>query len=296
MKARIMMPLLCVLLFTACEKEIDFDYHEIAPLVVVEGRVTNEGTEVHITKSRSVTDSVRGKTLPGATVVITCDGHQETLSYHPADDCYKSAMKGQAGKTYQLSIDFEGKHYESASTMPAPAPIISTQFYWMKVLEERLLVNVLWATDPRPDVRDYYYFRMDRRSSHPHVLAKIKNHPKPYRWNVFDDRGNPPGFVFRDIHCMMERTAEEDKEDDWDRILYAGDTITMQLMTIDQPTYDYFRTLISGQSGGANPISNITGGCLGYFTAASICRSDTLIYRPEEVLDATDYHPQFSGK
>ncbi len=113
---------------------------------------------------------------------------------------------------------------------------------------------------------------------------------------MFDDRGNPPGFVFRDIHCMMERTAEEDKEDDWDRILYAGDTITMQLMTIDQPTYDYFRTLISGQSGGANPISNITGGCLGYFTAASICRSDTLIYRPEEVLDATDYHPQFSGE
>ena len=203
MKARIMMPLLCVLLFTACEKEIDFDYHEIAPLVVVEGRVTNEGTEVHIIKSRLVTDSVRGKTLPGATVVITCDGHQETLSYHPADDCYTSAMKGQAGKTYQLSIDFEGKHYESASTMPAPAPIISTQFYWMKVLEERLLVNVLWATDPRPDVRDYYYFRMDRRSSHPHVLAKIKNHPKPYRWNVFDDRGNPPGYVFRDIHCMM---------------------------------------------------------------------------------------------
>ena len=296
MKARIMMPLLCVLLFTACEKEIDFDYHEIAPLVVVEGRVTNEGTEVHITKSRLVTDSVRGKTLPGATVVITCDGHQETLSYHPADDCYTSAMKGQAGKTYQLSIDFEGKHYESTSTMPAPAPIISTQFYWMKVLEERLLVNVLWATDPRPNVRDYYYFRMDRHSSQPHVLAKIKNHPKPYRWNVFDDRGNPPGFVFRDIHCMMERTAEEDKEDDWDRILYTGDTITMQLMTIDQPTYDYFRTLISGQSDGANPISNITGGCLGYFTAASISRSDTLIYRPEEVLDATDYHPQISGE
>ena len=296
MKERTVLLLFGLLLFTACEKDIDFDYHEIAPLVVVEGRVTNEGTEVHITHSRSVNDSVRGKTLPGATVVISCDGHTDTLTYHPADDCYKSPMTGEAGKTYHLSIDFEGKHYESTSTMPDPAPIVSTQFYWMKVLEERLLVNVLWAEDPHPDTRDYYYFRMDRRSSHPHALAKSKNHPKAYRWNVFDDRGNPPGFVFRDIHCMMERTAEEDKEDDWDRILYEGDTVTIQLMTIDQPTYNYFRTLTSGQGGGANPISNITGGCLGYFTAASVSRSDTLIYRLEDVQDASDYHPQFSGK
>ena len=266
MKERTVLLLFGLLLFTACEKDIDFDYHEIAKLVVVEGRVTNEGTEVHISHSRSVNDSVRGKTLPGATVVISCDGHQDTLTFHPAD------------------------------TMPDPAPIVSTQFYWMKVLEERLLVNVLWAKDPHPDTRDYYYFRMDRRSSHPHALAKSKNHPKAYRWNVFDDRGNPPGFVFRDIHCMMERTAEEDKEDDWDRILYEGDTVTIQLMTIDQPTYNYFRTLTSGQGGGANAISNITGGCLGYFTAASVSRSDTLIYRLEEVQDASDYHPQFSGK
>ncbi len=291
MRGRTILPLFILLLFTACEKEIDFDYHEIDPLVVIEGRVTNEGSEVKITHSRSVNDSVQGKTLPGATVVITCDGHKETLSYHHADNCYKSSMKGQVGKTYQLSIDFDGEHYESISTMPAPAPIISTQFYWMKVLDERLLVNILWAADPHPDTRDYYYFRMDRRSSHPHALAKSKNHPKAYRWNVFDDRGNPPGLVYRDIHCMMERTAEEDEEDNWDRILYPGDTVTIQLMTIDQPTFDYFRTLNSGQGGGANPVSNISGGCLGYFTAASISRSDTLIYRPEEVQDAVDYLP-----
>ena len=59
---------------------------------------------------------------------------------------------------------------------------------------------------------------------------------------------------------------------------------------------NYFRTLNSGQGGGANPISNITGGCLGYFTAASISRSDTLIYHPEEVQDATDYLPPLKGK
>ena len=50
---------------TACEKELDFEYHETEPVVVIEGRVTNEGTEILITKSRSVTDSVRGRCRQG---------------------------------------------------------------------------------------------------------------------------------------------------------------------------------------------------------------------------------------
>ena len=108
---------------------------------------------------------------------------------------------------------------------------------------------------------------------------------RAYRWNVFDDRGNPPGRVFRDIHCMMEKTAIEDKEDDWDKILYDGDTITLQLMSIDLPAYDYFRTLISGQSAGANPVSNISGGCLGYFMASGITHADTVVLRLNEVTD-----------
>ena len=58
-------------LLTACKKEIDFDYNEIPAIVVVEGKVTNEGTEVMITKSRSVTDSVWGRCLPGAVVTVS---------------------------------------------------------------------------------------------------------------------------------------------------------------------------------------------------------------------------------
>ena len=61
-------------------------------------------------------------------------------------------------------------------------------------------------------------------------------------------------------------------------IASEGDTITFTLMTIDRPTYDFFRSVRSGQSGGgANPTSNITGdNCLGYFTATSITHADTL--------------------
>ncbi len=269
------------LLLSSCKKEIDFDYNEIETIVVVEGKVTNEGTEVMITKTRNVTDSIRGRCLPGATVVISHDGMSETIGYDPLTQCYRSSMKGTAGTTYQLTIDFEGRRYEGTAAIPAAAPILSTEFYWFSMLDESIVVYEMWATDPDPTERNYYWFRMDRKSHHPHFMDR--KHEKPYRWNVFDDRGTPSGLIYRDIMCMSERVAHEDKEDDWDRILYEGDTVTFQLMTIDRPTFDYFQSLRAGQSGGANPRSNLSGGCLGYFTAGSLMHADTLVFSYDSI-------------
>ena len=84
---------------------------------------------------------------------------------------------------------------------------------------------------------------------------------------------------------MMEQTAIDDEEDNWEKILYDGDLIMLQLLTIDATAYEYFRTLISGQGGGANPKSNISGGCLGYFMAASISRADTVVFHLDNVPD-----------
>lgn len=268
-------------LLASCKKEIDFDYHEIEPIVVVEGRVTNEGTEVFITKSRNVTDSVRGTCLPGAIVTITQHQSSTTIPYNENSNSYHSGLKGKAGETYLLSVDFEGHHYEGTATMPAAAPIISTEFLWFSMLDERILVYEMWAQDPEPDERNYYWYRMDRITNHPHFMDR--RHKKPYLWNVFDDRGNPPGLLYRDIMCMSERAANEDEEENWDRILYEGDTITFQLMTIDRPSFDYFQSLRAGQSGGANPRSNLTGGCLGYFTAGTVSRADTIVFHYDAV-------------
>ncbi|MBR1934023.1 MAG: DUF4249 domain-containing protein [Prevotella sp.] len=285
MSKKLLYALFFPLLLTACKKEIDFDYHEAEPIVVVEGRVTNEGTEVLLTRTRQVEDSVRGQGLSGAAVVVTdAAGTHHPLSFDPATATYRSPLVGTPGQTYTLSIDFEGRHYEGTSTMPQAAPIVSAQFLWQPVLQERLLVYEVWAHDPEPDERGYYYYRLDRRSPHPHFRGKPQR--DAYRWNAFDDRGNPPGLVYRDVMCMSEKMAEEDEEDNWKRILYEGDTITFQLWTVDRPTCQYFQSLAAGQSGGANPVSNMQGGCLGYFTAASITRADTLIFSYDLVSDA----------
>ena len=212
---------------TACKKEIDFDYNEVEPIVMIEGRVTNEGTEVLVTRSRSVYDAVKPFGLQGAEVIVSTDGLQEHLTYDETTGYYRSSLKGQPGTTYRLTVEFEGCHYEATSYMYPPAPFTSVEFLWQPINNERMLAYEMWAADPQPDTRNYYWYRMDRTLHHPHFASKTTH--DAYRWNVFDDRGCPPGRVFRDIMCMNEKTAEDDKKDDWDNILYEGDTITMRL-------------------------------------------------------------------
>jgi hypothetical protein len=260
---------------TACTKEIDFDYHEVEPQLMIEGRVTNEGSEVLITRTRSVLDSVKSPCLTGAEVVITTDGVIEHLPYDTRTRSYHSAFRGTVGQTYHLSVNFDGHHYEATSTMPAPAPIKSTEFLWQSVVDERILFYEVYAADTEPDERNYFWYRMDRQSNHPH----FKNKPQTdaYRWNVFEDRGHLPGQITCDVMCMSQRAVDEDKEENWKSILYEGDIVTFKLMTIDRSTFDFLKSLRAGQSGGANPISNIKGDpCLGYFTATSITHADTI--------------------
>ena len=277
--AKYLTPVLLLLLLTACEKEIDIDYPSPTTLINIEGRVTNEGMDVIVTRTRPMEEASPSPGLSGATVAISYDGQTTTLAYDTSTGHYHSSTAGVPGTTYHLSVDFEGSHYEGQSTMPPPAPIISTNFVWQDILSDRMLAFEVWATDPEPEERNYYLYRMDRLSTHPHGMAK--NNGEAYRWYVFDDRGNPPGRIFRDVLCMTEQMAEEDEEEQWESILYDGDTIRFSLMVIDQPVYDFFRSLIVGQNGRANPISNISGGCLGYFSAASITRAEEVVYHSQ---------------
>jgi hypothetical protein len=269
------------MLLSACTKEIDFDFHDDDPVVVVEAKVTNEGRSVVISRSRSVSDSVHAQCLQGASVMISSADTTTVLAYDAAAGCYHSTLPGTPGQTYRLSVDFEGKHYEASATMKGAAPITSSAFSWIRMNNQRVLCYEMWADDPEPDVRNYYWFKMNRTSHHPHLEGRRQT--EPYGWDLFDDRGCPPGTLFLDWIILYENTMDEDKEDDWKTILYDGDSITVQLMTVDRQAYNYLYELRTGQNNGANPRSNISGGCLGYFAAGSITYSDTIVFERKNI-------------
>lgn len=280
----------CFLLLTACTKEIDFDFHDDDPMVVIEGKVTNEGRTVIISRSRSVNDSVRSHCLPGASVTISDGTTATVLAYDTATDSYHSTIPGMANKTYQLSVDFEGQHYEATATMPNAAPITSSEFQWIKMMDQRMLCYEMWAVDPEPDVRNYYWFQMKRISHHPHFEGKSQT--EPFGWDLFDDRGCPPGTLFMDWIITSEQAMDDDEEKDWKSLLYDGDSISLNLMTVDPQVYNYLYELRSGQNNGANPRSNISGGCLGYFAACSVTHSDTIVFHRDNVIERNNVNRQ----
>lgn len=278
--------LLLLLLTLSCQKEIELDYRDIEPVVSIEGRVTNEQVYVLITRTRSMNDSVKGRGIGGAVVTISSEDGTEQLVYDARDGYYRpaSGMKGMPGRTYRLDVTLDGHQYAASSTMPRQAPIVSTQFIWQSLLDNGMLMYEMWASDPEPDVRNYYWYRVDRRAKDPKV--RQKQGTDAYRWSSFDDRGAINARIYRDIMCVNEEMMDgQDIEDDQLKsILFDGDTITLQLMTIDRAMFEYYQSLSVGQRMGANPISNISGGCLGYFAAGSVSHADTVIYNKNIIL------------
>jgi len=278
--------LLLLLLTLSCQKEIELDYRDIEPVVSIEGRVTNEQVYVLITRTRSMNDSVKGRGIGGAVVTISSEDGTELLVYDARDGYYRpaSGMKGVPGRTYRLDVTLDGHQYSATSTMQSLAPIVSTAFIWQPLFDNGMLWLEMWATDPEPDVRNYYWYRVDRRAKDPKV--RQKQGTDAYRWSSFDDRGAINARIYRDIMCVNEEMMDgQDIEDDQLKsILFDGDTITLQLMTIDRAMFEYYQSVSVGQRMGANPISNISGGCLGYFAAGSVSHADTVIYNKNIIL------------
>ena len=55
---------------------------------------------------------------------------------------------------------------------------------------------------------------------------------------------------------MTEKAAQDNKQEDWDEILYEGDIIELEIQTIDLRTYDYLNSLAMSEDSSANPISS----------------------------------------
>ncbi|MCC8096328.1 MAG: DUF4249 domain-containing protein [Tannerellaceae bacterium] len=251
----------CLLfVFTACEKEIEMDYRSVEPLYVVEGRVTNEVTEVLVTVTRDMDDGSSPAAQDDAVVTVTAgNGDHFLLSFEP-DGYYRAAgVTGTVGENYLLTVAVDGKEFTSESVMHGATGIDELYFQWLKVMGERLVI-LTFSFEDIPGEENYYCYRIYRNGEN-------------YRWNVFHDRGNDGQVITLDIVCMTEQMAEDNKEDDWDDILYEGDVVEIELQTIDKRTYDYLFSVGLSDAASTNPVDNFTGGCLSYFAAYATSRA-----------------------
>ncbi|HEX4877132.1 MAG TPA: DUF4249 domain-containing protein [Chitinophagaceae bacterium] len=275
--------LLCIsttLLFTSCEKTVDFNLNTAEPKLVIEASIENgQAPVVYISKSLDYFSSINydmlaNSSVSGAEVYIS-NGTQthrlkeyslqtpagSSLFYYSNDPASPAtAFLGQLNTAYSLRIVSGGKEYTAVSRIPSITRRIDT-LYWKPAPAGNLankVVLMIKATDP-PGYGDYirYYTKQNRDPFFPGLNSVYDDQViDGTTYEVQVERGVPRTGSIPENYSFFDR----------------GDTVTVKLANIDKATYDFWRTMEFSYASVGNPfssptkvLSNINGGALGYF-------------------------------
>lgn len=248
-----------IIVLSSCQKEIQIDLNSVTPVVVIEGSISNQPGPYMVKISRTV-NYYETNTFPevrGAFVQISDDsGTREVLKENSPGVYSTLRLRGVPGRIYTLDVIINGTEYKSISAMPYPVNIdsvsIANEMNEFDSEQPRYQINVLFRDPAEKD--NYYRF------------VKIYEEKRYGSISVMSDR-------FRDgkeisHHLDMDISSQT----------ISGNQLKIEMESIDKGTYDFFRTfhnVVGGDELGflytspANPISNISNGALGYFSAYS---------------------------
>lgn len=261
--------ILSLFLLTSCQKEIDLDLDDQSGKIVIEGNVTDQPGPytVRITKSVAVTQPNQYPAVTGAEVVLSDNtGQSETLQYIGNGQYQTSTFVGASGRTYTLKVVAEGQQYTAQSTMPEAVDFEGLQQDSFKFGDRISYTLLPIFTDPAVLGNRYLF------------TFTINNLTKKYI-NAFSDNLN------NGLPNQRPLMLPNDDNDGADHEVVAGDTIHVEMQSIDNNIFTYYSALLDISGGGsgvtpANPPSNISNGALGYFSAHTESKQSFVIQQP----------------
>lgn len=250
------------IIICSCEKVISVDLNKTNPQIVIEGLVTDQSGPYSVLLSKSgnyFEPSLYFPPVSHADVTITDDlGSRDTLTETSSGTYRSSSLRGAAGRTYSLSVKSEGNEYSATSSMPHKVTIDSMYALPRREADgDRGFDLYVMFRDP-PEAGNYY--RLNLRVN----IALAADSIDGRRYRLYSDKltnGNEAAYRMR-----IRRNVT------------VGDTVTVDLLSIDKATYDYYKTLndilTSDRSptslSPANPNTNLSNGALGHFAAYSV--------------------------
>jgi hypothetical protein len=238
----------------SCEKEIELDLNSANPKVVIEGQIVlDKLAEVKITKTVNFSDPNNFPAVTAAEVTITDNAGTSEILKETTPGLYKSfKIKGEVGKTYTMSVKTEGKTYNAISTMPKPIDFSGLKYELSSFAPPGAEATgyVIYPQFVDPIERGNSYRFIQSTTDKTDKSLYIAND------NINNGQANQ--------RPLLSQTFQ----------LVKGDVVTVEMQCLDNQIYDYFFSLFSigntGPGGGAtptNPVSNISNGALGYFSA-----------------------------
>ncbi len=253
---------LAILLLSAtslfsCQKVINVDIRDAEIRSVVEAVVSDIPGEsvVKLSTTKKISESNQFPGISGAVVSVTDDAGTRTTFGETTPGVYTHAsFRGVVGKTYFLEIKANGETFTGRSTMPQKINL-DTLFITEEVLfgETRKLANIAYQ-DPPGKGNCYRY-----------VQYINGNKSKP----IFVNNDDYVDGKYVDTKLWYIVDDEDDEEEE----IKSGDTVEIVMLCIEPVVYKYWYGVFQSATGNtqpaspANPVTNINGGALGYFSA-----------------------------
>lgn len=237
-----------ILVFSSCQKVIDIDLDDVEQKVVIEGIILEGDTlqRVRITKTQNFDQSTNPPTIDDALVTVTDNlGNVGTFSAVGNGWYELQAYPGFENRTYSLTAIVDGVTYTASSKMP-----------------NFQALDTLYV--------DYYPFGGDTMITVVPAHFDLQGVENYYQLHVFVNGVKDKGIFlqndqFTDGSIFLQPLFVSDLE--------QGDMLRVDLFSIDKPVYTYFNQLSVNSSSSAtpaNPVSNFSGGCIGYFSARTV--------------------------
>jgi hypothetical protein len=244
-----------IALTASCRKVISLDLHNAAKRLVVEADITNQagGCQVVLSQTADFAADNNFPPVSGASVTISDNtGNMTLLTESSPGDYVAPSLVAQTGVTYHLLIVSNGDTVSSVSTLP-----VQVNFDDLFISEDQIfgttykVANVIY-NDPT-DIGHYYQF------------VQWVNGVKVKRIYTADNQltaGRP-----QDVELYLDpNTKDKDK-------IKSGDTVTVEMQCLDEAAHAYWFSAEQSATGDnqnavpSNPVSNLAGNALGYFSA-----------------------------
>ena len=256
----------------SCEEIITIDLNTASPRLTVTALVTDQPGPYTVSLSKSESYFSSNVSFPKVShAVITISdnaGNSEILKESAPGNYQSIALRGVNGRTYHLKIVSEGVTYEASSYLPYP------------VVLDSVSSQKLTATGPHSNenTKSYYikcYFKDPPGSSDFYRIEStvVSTDSLASYYQIYSDEVTDG----QKIAYPLQRPT-----------FNIGETATIELYHINTDNYDYYKTannilrnkkgpMASASAPQANPMTNISGGAVGYFGTFAVSRKKIVI-------------------
>ena len=286
-RVRFILFLFCLLigslLVHSCEKEVSINLSTGESKLVVDGQIETNGYPlVILTKSigyfaRIDLSTLENSFVHGAVVKVSDGSKSITLKEYSLDTGINGTNKfflysidtsdpsafnfiGITEHFYKLTVEYQGKVYESTTKIPNVRPVDSLWFRKPSGTPKIETAVLMYVKFKDPDTFGNYLRYFTRRNSEL-FLPGINS--------VYEDK-IVNGTTIDSLNLAAGYNRSKEPNFDSLGVFFRGDTVTLRWCGIDRGVYDFFRTFEYATGTVGNPFAapvnvqtNITGGALG---------------------------------